>query len=89
MDKDALNYYRDIFLENLEGISSIDKQERAWAGGDYEDFNTFIEIFESFVSPCEYVMKWSVLSDQQRSDLKKLYDMLINYQDTKKEGEKI
>ncbi|WP_194848457.1 hypothetical protein [Candidatus Neptunochlamydia vexilliferae] len=89
MDKNALNYYRDIFLENLEGISNIDKQKRAWTDGDYEGFNTFIEIFESFVSPCEYVMKWSVLSDQQRLDLEKLYEMLINYQDTKTEGGKI
>ncbi|WP_194847496.1 hypothetical protein [Candidatus Neptunochlamydia vexilliferae] len=89
MDKNALNYYRDIFLENLEGISNIDKQKKAWIGGNYEGFNTFIEMFESFVSPCEYVMKWSVLSDQQREDLKKLYDMLISYQDKKEEDGKM
>ncbi|WP_194848458.1 hypothetical protein [Candidatus Neptunochlamydia vexilliferae] len=89
MDKDTLNYYRHIFLESLEDISNSNRQQKAWMGGDYKDFNTFTEIFESFASPCEYVMKWPVLSDQQREDLKKLYDMLMSYQDKKEEGGKM
>ncbi|MCB1106741.1 MAG: hypothetical protein KDK76_01435 [Chlamydiia bacterium] len=82
-------YYKDIFLKNLEKISSKEKQERAWVYGNYEGFNTFVEIFEGFISPCESVKNWSALSNQQRKNLQKYYDLLINYDDTKKIKETI
>lgn len=89
LDKKTQDYYKDIFLRNLEKISSTEKQEKAWVHGDYKGFNTFIEIFEGFISPCESVKKWSILSNQQRQNLESLYDLLINYDDTKKVGEQI
>ncbi|WP_316355850.1 hypothetical protein [Candidatus Neptunichlamydia sp. REUL1] len=49
----------------------------------------FVEIFEGFISPCESVKKRSIFSDQQRQDLQRLYDLLVNYDDTKKVGNQI
>lgn len=89
LDKKRQNYYKDIFLKNLEEISNAEKQEKAWIQGDYKGFNTFIEIFEGFISPCESVKTWSILSSQQRQDLERFYDLLINYDDTKKVGQQI
>ena len=89
LDRSAQNYYRNIFLDSLDDISNVEKQEKAWIHGNYEGFNTFVEIFEGFISPCESVKKWSIFSDQQRQDLQRLYDLLINYDDTKKVGNQI
>jgi hypothetical protein len=89
LDQKTLRYYQNIFLDSLDDISNTEKQEKAWIHGNYEGFNTFVEIFEGFISPCEDVMKWSILSAQQRQDLQRFCDFLINYDDTKKEGERI
>lgn len=89
LDKKTQAYYEDIFLKNLEKISSAEKQEKAWVQGDYNGFNTFIEIFEGFISPCESVKTWASLSAEQRQNLEKLYDLLINYDDTKKVGKQV
>ncbi|WP_194846774.1 hypothetical protein [Candidatus Neptunochlamydia vexilliferae] len=87
LDKKTQAYYQNIFLDSLDDISNAEKQEKAWVHGNYEGFNTFIEIFEGFISPCESVKKWSTLSAKQRQDLERFYDLLINYDDTKKVGE--
>ena len=89
LDKKTQTYYENIFLKNLENISSAEKQEKAWVQGDYNGFNTFIEIFEGFMSPCESVKTWASLSVQQRQNLEKLYDLLIDYIDTKQVGKQI
>ncbi|MCB1110658.1 MAG: hypothetical protein KDK64_06710 [Chlamydiia bacterium] len=89
LDKQTQNYYRNIFLKNLKKISSTKKQEDAWIRGNYEGFNTFVEIFEGFISPCEDVVKWPILSNRQRQDLQKYYDLLINYNDSKMEGTRV
>lgn len=89
VDKKTQAYYKDIFLENLDDISSGEKQEKAWVQGDYNGFNTFIEIFEGFISPCESVKAWTILSAEQRQNLEKLYDLLIKYDDTKRVGKQI
>lgn len=89
LDQNTRNYYIDIFLHNLEKISSQKKQEKAWFHGDYEGFDTFVEIFEGFMSPCEDVKQWTILTDQQRQDLQKYYNLLLSYDDTKNEGGRI
>lgn len=87
LNKQAQNYYQNIFLDSLDDISNAEKQEKAWVHGDYQGFNTFTEIFEGFISPCASVKKWSILSNQQRQDLERFYDLLVSYNDTKKIGE--
>lgn len=65
------------------------KQEKAWLKGDYRDFNTFSEKYEQFVSSCAYIIKWNLLSEKQRSNLRQLRDMIVNYDDMKQEKGKI
>jgi hypothetical protein len=88
-EQQAQNYYEKIFLRSLENIYSFLKQEKAWADGSYNGFNTYIEIFEEFISPCEDVIKWQILSDKQRRNLQKFYEVLMTYDDTKKVGTKV
>ena len=85
-ERSIYSYYVS-FLEGLKDIFDEREQRAAWVHGDYSQYDCFDEIYMGFADPCEDVLQWPSLSEEQRTNLQKLYDMLENYEekDTDKE----
>lgn len=69
------------FLESLLSVADKEEQKKAWIGGDYSSYVDFSEVFMRFFGTCESILTWPELSNMQRKNLQKLYDMLENYDD--------
>lgn len=80
-DKELNDHFNLVFLKSLQCIADKKKQNESWINGNYKGFNTYIEVFERFTSPCEYVMKWPSLPKKYRLALQELYQKLMNYKD--------
>ena len=86
------NYY-NFFLRSLQDLADDKNPGKSRISDGKEWYCWFPEMYEDFMSSCEMIVKWNPLSTKQRRDLKKLYNLLENYDrylpDRKKTDEEI
>ena len=88
LHEDARSYY-NFFLRSLQDLANDKNPGSSGVTDGKEWYCWFPEMYEDFMSTSEMVVQWNPLSQKQRQNLQKLYDMVQNYDEGIKTDEEI
>ncbi|MCP5505729.1 MAG: hypothetical protein H7A38_02470 [Chlamydiales bacterium] len=72
------------FLNALCILIDEESQKKAWINDDYSSYHLdYSDVYEAVISPLETIITWESLPADHLKELKILYNMIYNYNDTK------